>query len=114
MIDMGGASAQIAFELPAENNFSDESVQLVNLGCRDDDQRFLYQIFVTTFLGFGVNEGAKKYERTLEQKISNASNENKNSPIVYVRDGCLPTNFLKLANKNDGTQFVRKVSKLLL
>ncbi|KAI1717237.1 GDA1/CD39 (nucleoside phosphatase) family domain-containing protein [Ditylenchus destructor] len=108
MIDMGGASAQIAFELPAENNFSDESVQLVNLGCRDDDQRFLYQIFVTTFLGFGVNEGAKKYERTLEQKISNASNENKNSPIVYVRDGCLPTNFLKLANKNDGTQFVRK------
>ncbi|KAI1729873.1 GDA1/CD39 (nucleoside phosphatase) family domain-containing protein [Ditylenchus destructor] len=108
MIDMGGASAQIAFELPAENKFSDESVQLVNLGCRDDDQRFLYQIFVTTFLGFGVNEGAKKYERTLEQKLSNASNENKTSPIVYVRDGCLPTNFLKLVNKHDGSQFVRK------
>lgn len=114
---MGGASAQIAFELPPTTDFFSENVQIINLGCRDDDNRFLYKLFVTTFLGFGANEGSKKYEDFLMKKLRGSYNKSliaKNvthplSEIMYMQDGCLPLNFLKLVTKEDGQQFVRKV-----
>jgi len=171
MIDMGGASAQIAFELPLhsktpaaehkqENAIVDDNDEeaetpkeeekatreeeeaekdgnneLVNLGCREEDPRFLYRIFVTTFLGFGVNEGLKKYEHFLWRQLAaearqnnNSSNGNaidsmmnnnhhtpshNNSAAVppAVADGCLPVDFLKLAYLEDveDQQFVRMV-----
>lgn len=125
MVDMGGASAQIAFELPLDRmtieerqQNGNENMELINLGCRDDDKRFLYRIFVTTFLGFGVNEGAKKYENFLWKQLNNrnqnATNNytsNSTTPIVpIISDGCLPVNFLKLSNieEQDEKQFVRK------
>jgi ectonucleoside triphosphate diphosphohydrolase 4 len=102
MIDMGGASTQIAFEIPL-SDFQSENVQSVNLGATDDSEHLKYQLFVTTFLGFGVNEGAKKYENFLSNLVE-SSTEN----ISYVRDGCLPVNLMKIVTKDDGSQFVRK------
>lgn len=117
MIDMGGASAQIAFELPQNSDFISENVQLVNLGCRDNDNRFLYKLFVTTFLGFGTNEGSKKYEEFLKLKLDDlhkklnvSENITNLEPIILsTQDGCLPLNFLKLVNNKNGHQFIRKV-----
>lgn len=128
---MGGASAQIAFELPSNIEFLSENVQTINLGSDETDTKFLYKIFVTTFLGFGVNEGAKKYEKYLAKKLqskmdANVGNINNNTGINrifpdsnsskigsievnYIRDGCLPFNFMKLVTHDDGNQFVRKV-----
>lgn len=126
---MGGASAQIAFEvpidgisIPKEQPEDNENIELVNIGCRDDDKSFLYRIFVTTFLGFGVNEGAKKYEHFLWMKLrhenENVTNKNVNTtslPIISaISDGCLPVNFLKVTNieEQDEKQFVRKVIRM--
>lgn len=122
MIDMGGASAQIAFELPIEPSSierskqekdNDENIELINLGSHDDDRRYAYRIFVTTFLGFGVNEGAKKYERFLWKQLKtedgNANNKNTSKTIPLISDGCLPVDFLKLTSvEEEDQQFVRK------
>uniref|UniRef100_A0A914GX21 Uncharacterized protein n=1 Tax=Globodera rostochiensis TaxID=31243 RepID=A0A914GX21_GLORO len=119
MIDMGGASAQIAYELPFADSEggtlpkSGENVQLINLGCRDDDPRFRYRLFVTTFLGFGVNEGAKTYEKFLWKRLSGEwpmnSTEDAKMKVPTVVDGCLPLNLLKLTYVEENySQFVRK------
>ena len=45
MIDMGGASAQIAFELPMgdeKNDEEDGNTEMVNLGCRDEVSHSLF------------------------------------------------------------------------
>ncbi|KAL3103293.1 hypothetical protein niasHS_002479 [Heterodera schachtii] len=122
MIDMGGASAQIAYELPLGHSDAatggQENVQLLNLGCRDDDSRFRFRLFVTTFLGFGVNEGAKAYEKLLWKRLNNKrqaanSTETDNgkggTKVPTVVDGCLPVNMLKLSHAEENyDQFVRK------
>ncbi|KAK6024211.1 GDA1/CD39 family protein, partial [Ostertagia ostertagi] len=101
MIDMGGASMQIAFEMPPKDEFRSENVENVNLGCRDDDDRHKYKLFVTTFLGYGVNEGLRKYEQQLSDQLL-ATKES------YVRDECMPVNLQKVINRSDGSMFVRK------
>nr|CAD2123792.1 unnamed protein product [Meloidogyne enterolobii] len=112
MIDMGGASTQIAFELPLNLNEQqskeedeNENIQIIQL--ISSTKQFLFKIFVTTFLGFGVNEGAKKYEKLLWSKINNGRNSSEKEIIL---DGCLPKDFLKLTSieDEDGQQFVRK------
>lgn len=104
---MGGASVQIAFELPSNSSFTNENVEVINLGSREDDKSFQYRVFVTTFLGFGVNEGAKKYEKHLTEVFNKTPNENVTVP--YVSDSCLPLNRFMIEEKEDGTEFVRRV-----
>ncbi|CAJ0954213.1 unnamed protein product, partial [Mesorhabditis belari] len=101
MMDMGGASVQIAFELPQTSPFLSEHVENVNLGCRDESPLFKYKLFVTTFLGFGVNEGMKRYEQYL-YKTNGETNGS------HVRDECLPVNLQQLATNDDGSQFMKK------
>ncbi|KAE9419452.1 hypothetical protein Angca_002561, partial [Angiostrongylus cantonensis] len=101
MIDMGGASMQIAFEMSPRDDFRSGNVENVNLGCRDDDDRYKYKLFVTTFLGYGVNEGLRKYEQELSDRLL-ATNG------TYIRDECMPVNLQKVINRSDGSMFVRK------
>ncbi|KAL6729817.1 hypothetical protein Aduo_000836 [Ancylostoma duodenale] len=101
MIDMGGASMQIAFEMEPKDEFRSENVENVNLGCRDDDDRYKYKLFVTTFLGYGVNEGLRRYEQELSDRLLHTKES-------YVRDECMPVNLQKVINRSDGTMFVRK------
>ncbi|VIO86294.1 Uncharacterized protein BM_BM5276 [Brugia malayi] len=102
IIDMGGASVQIAVELNLTSG-TGESVESVNLSCNDNEQAYSYRLFVTTFLGYGVNEALRKYEQKLSNDLA-VENTNKS----FVRDPCLPVNLLKTVKNEDGSQFSRK------
>ena len=85
-LDMGGASAQIAFApnvTEAEKHAND--LKLLRLRSIDG-QETEYRVFVKTWLGSGVNEARKRYVATLLQ----ASGE---SGIAEIPDPCLPTGF---------------------
>ncbi|XP_028828762.1 ectonucleoside triphosphate diphosphohydrolase 7-like isoform X2 [Denticeps clupeoides] len=73
IIDMGGASLQIAYEVPGAVVFSspeqEEAAKSllaeINLGCDLEHTRHVYRIYVTTFLGFGGNMARQRYEDDL-------------------------------------------------
>ncbi|CAD5220211.1 unnamed protein product [Bursaphelenchus xylophilus] len=107
MIDMGGASVQIAFELPQDTKFNAPALEQVNLGALDDDAKFKYNLFVTTFLGFGVNEGAKKYDKEIDQKMVEKLKSANGSDVPSIKDDCLPLNYIRVSSLEDGSQFVK-------
>ena len=83
LLDMGGASAQIAFvpnATEAEKHGND--LKLVRLrrvnGSAED-----YKVFVTSWLGFGVNEARKLYLENLIQSYEGDG-------VVELPDPCLP------------------------
>ncbi|CAG8523867.1 8005_t:CDS:2 [Paraglomus occultum] len=68
-LDMGGASAQIAFEpnsLEAQKHREDlQNVTLYTL----DEKKLDYYVFVTTFLGFGTNEARRRYDPCIPKNL---------------------------------------------
>lgn len=82
-LDMGGASAQIAF-VPNATEADHHANDLKRLRMRTiDGKPTEYKIFTTTWLGFGVNEARKRYVEAL-QKASSAAETN------VLQDPCLP------------------------
>jgi len=83
-LDMGGASAQIAF---APNNTEAEkhANDLTLMRLRTiDGQPQEYKVFVTTWLGFGVNEARKKYVLELQKEYAVED-------LTEIPDPCLPS-----------------------
>ncbi|KXT17098.1 hypothetical protein AC579_2031 [Pseudocercospora musae] len=80
-LDMGGASAQIAFApnaTEAEKHANDlKLLRLRTVGGQQMD----YRVFVTTWLGFGANEARKRYVTRLLEASPNAHE---------LPDPCLP------------------------
>ncbi|KKY15620.1 putative nucleoside diphosphatase [Phaeomoniella chlamydospora] len=92
-LDMGGASAQIAFApnaTEAEKHAND--LKLLRLRTVDGSVSE-YRVFVTTWLGFGVHQARQRYLEELLDSI-NKSKE------LEIPDPCLPTGLL---TKMDGT-----------
>jgi Golgi apyrase len=81
-LDMGGASAQIAFApnaTEAEKHAND--LKLLRLRTINGDAEE-YRVFVTTWLGFGANEARKRYVAALEDAVGPGVQE--------YPDPCLP------------------------
>lgn len=114
MLEMGGASVQIAFEITSKyeleeikqrrNAKSESGMQDVlaefNLGCSDHDTDHSYLLYVTTFLGLGANTARDTYLKTYlgselakNKSVSNnlmAQNEvPKKSLSLKIVDPCL-------------------------
>uniref|UniRef100_A0A3B4Y0E6 Ectonucleoside triphosphate diphosphohydrolase 7-like n=1 Tax=Seriola lalandi dorsalis TaxID=1841481 RepID=A0A3B4Y0E6_SERLL len=76
IMDMGGASLQIAYEVPSAITFNspeeEEAGKSVlaefNLGCDVEHTQHVYRVYVTTFLGFGGNMARQRYEDQLVNK----------------------------------------------
>lgn len=70
ILDMGGASLQIAYEVPDSGAFSspqqEEAAKSLlaefNLGCDVQHAGHVYRVYVNTFLGFGGNFARQRYE----------------------------------------------------
>jgi Golgi apyrase len=90
-LDMGGASAQIAFApnaTEAEKHAND--LKLLRLR-RIDGSTEEYRVFVTTWLGFGANEARRRYVEALIDGIGYEKS-------TEIPDPCLPTG-LKMTSK---------------
>ncbi|XP_074643292.1 ectonucleoside triphosphate diphosphohydrolase 4-like isoform X2 [Tubulanus polymorphus] len=112
IIDMGGGSVQIAFEIPKSVG-SDQPIvnkNLIadfNLGCKNSDDDHNYRVYVTTFLGFGANSARQRYEELIineavQAKLTVIENgtrvfigSSRSSPIF---DPCLPVNLEQVVN----------------
>ncbi|XP_010134753.1 PREDICTED: ectonucleoside triphosphate diphosphohydrolase 7-like, partial [Buceros rhinoceros silvestris] len=69
ILDMGGASLQIAYEVPDSGAFSPQQEEAAksllaefNLGCDVQHTGHVYRVYVNTFLGFGGNFARQRYE----------------------------------------------------
>ncbi len=98
MIDMGGGSVQIAYEIDERlPRLSEHLMQPVNLGCQDHDSEHQYRLYVATFLGYGANVAIQRYEEAMTPKLGAAEF----APVV--RDPCLPTNLVKTVHLSTTT-----------
>ncbi|GFO40951.1 ectonucleoside triphosphate diphosphohydrolase 7 [Plakobranchus ocellatus] len=91
IIDMGGGSVQIAFEVTDQDqikNIPSPLISEINLGCQDSDLEHSYKIYVTTFLGYGANSARERYENMLIQETKSKSQ--RITEDGTIRDVCLP------------------------
>ncbi|XP_060581905.1 ectonucleoside triphosphate diphosphohydrolase 7-like isoform X2 [Ruditapes philippinarum] len=87
MIDMGGGSMQIAYELTANiDSVPKHLIAEFNLGCLNSDVDHTYRVYVTTFLGYGANEARDRYEEMLVSKIKQNANVRLKRAAVYNDD----------------------------
>ncbi|MCJ1335381.1 Golgi apyrase [Bachmanniomyces sp. S44760] len=96
-LDMGGASAQIAFAPNAtEADRHANDLKLLRLRTVDGDAAE-YRVFVTTWLGFGVHEARNRYVKALLEGTGGADSK-------ALPDPCLPKG---LTLTTDGKPWVR-------
>lgn len=81
IIDMGGGSTQIAFEVSQQGQIAHEDYIQFNLGA-SDTTHLDYKLFVTTHLGFGANIAHSKYHEMLIDQY--------NREDQAISDPCLP------------------------
>ncbi|KAM4611895.1 ectonucleoside triphosphate diphosphohydrolase 7-like isoform 1-T2 [Polymixia lowei] len=119
IMDMGGASLQIAYEVPGAVTFSSPQEEEAgktllaefNLGCDVEHTQHVYRVYVTTFLGFGGNMARQRYEdqlvnRTLANNrlLSAQTGLSEEKPHL---DPCLPAGLLDTVARDGHTVYLR-------
>lgn len=84
-MEIGGASLQIAYEIPSNVSVPADLGATINLGCDVHADSHEYKVYVTTFLGYGADVARKKYiKHTFD---NNRDQIRKHESIL---DPCLP------------------------
>ncbi|KAG7231736.1 hypothetical protein INR49_010440 [Caranx melampygus] len=119
IMDMGGASLQIAYEVPSAITFSspeqEEAGKSVlaefNLGCDVEHTQHVYRVYVTTFLGFGGNMARQRYEDQLVNKtlaknrfLTTQMGLSEDKPYL---DPCLPVGLSDAVVRGNHTLYLR-------
>ncbi|XP_059113733.1 ectonucleoside triphosphate diphosphohydrolase 7 [Peromyscus eremicus] len=119
ILDMGGASLQIAYEVPTSASDlppkQEEAAKILlaefNLGCDVQHTEHVYRVYVTTFLGFGGNFARQRYE---ELVLNETLNKNRLlgqktglSPDSPFLDPCLPVGLTDVVERNSQVLHVR-------
>ncbi|KAL4612881.1 ectonucleoside triphosphate diphosphohydrolase 7 [Arapaima gigas] len=119
IIDMGGASLQIAYEVPMAVTFSspeqEEAAKSLlaefNLGCDRDHTQHVYRVYVTTFLGFGGNMARQRYEDAMVSstlaRFGLTGDRMGLTPSTPYLDPCLPTGLSDTIKSNGHEIFLR-------
>ncbi|KAK3819792.1 MAG: nucleoside phosphatase family-domain-containing protein [Benniella sp.] len=92
-LDMGGASTQIAFE-PSPKASEEHANDLTKVSLRTLDGKTLeYNVFVTTFLGYGSNQARRRYVKDyLLEDHKELLETQKPGVQIAIEDPCLPKN----------------------
>uniref|UniRef100_T1JHJ1 Uncharacterized protein n=1 Tax=Strigamia maritima TaxID=126957 RepID=T1JHJ1_STRMM len=105
ILDMGGASMQIGFELTRNVQLktlqTDQRSHLAefNLGCLEHGKEHVYHVYVTTYLGLGANEVLDLYEKNVTASAAEAAaNENRTS--ISLLDPCFPNDFIRTETRD--------------
>ncbi|NXD67837.1 ENTP7 diphosphohydrolase, partial [Eolophus roseicapillus] len=119
ILDMGGASLQIAYEVPDSGDFSspqqEEAAKSLlaefNLGCDVQHTGHVYRVYVNTFLGFGGNFARQRYEDLVlnQTYVHNRLHGQQMglSPEMPFLDPCLPVGLEDTVVRGGQTLFVR-------
>ncbi|KAM9379583.1 ectonucleoside triphosphate diphosphohydrolase 7 [Phaethornis superciliosus] len=119
ILDMGGASLQIAYEVPDSGAFSspqqEEAAKSLlaefNLGCDVQHTDHVYRVYVNTFLGFGGNFARQRYEelalnQTYVQNRLHSQQMGLNPEMPFL-DPCLPVGLEDTVTRGSQTLYVR-------
>ncbi|TMS03146.1 Ectonucleoside triphosphate diphosphohydrolase 4 [Larimichthys crocea] len=87
VLDMGGVSTQIAYEVPKTEEVAKNLLAEFNLGCDAHRTEHVYRVYVSTFLGFGGNAARQRYQESL---VRNTATRNKLLGSTYWRDSRVP------------------------
>ncbi|KAM4702821.1 ectonucleoside triphosphate diphosphohydrolase 7 [Rhinophrynus dorsalis] len=113
ILDMGGGSLQIAYEVPKTMTFPSTEHEEVaksmlaefNLGCDLQHTGHVYRVYVTTFMGFGGNFARQRYEDmvfndtiTKSKLLGKQIGVNSNTSFL---DPCLPDGLKDKIHRQD-------------
>ncbi|CAH6953856.1 ectonucleoside triphosphate diphosphohydrolase 7 [Phodopus roborovskii] len=119
ILDMGGASLQIAYEVPTSASVlppkQEEEAKILlaefNLGCDVQHTEHVYRVYVTTFLGFGGNFARQRYEELVLNETLNRNRllgqKTGLSPDNPFLDPCLPVGLTDVVERNSQVLHVR-------
>ncbi|KFQ48966.1 Ectonucleoside triphosphate diphosphohydrolase 4, partial [Nestor notabilis] len=119
VLDMGGVSTQIAYEVPKTVSFASSQQEEVaknllaefNLGCDAHQTEHVYRVYVATFLGFGGNAARQRYEDNLftstvlkNRLLGKQTGLTSDSPYL---DPCLPLDAQDEIQQSGQTMYLR-------
>ncbi|XP_010155723.1 PREDICTED: ectonucleoside triphosphate diphosphohydrolase 4, partial [Eurypyga helias] len=111
ILDMGGVSTQIAYEVPKTEEVAKNLLAEFNLGCDAHQTEHVYRVYVATFLGFGGNAARQRYEDSLfastvlrNRVLGKQTGMTPDSPYL---DPCLPLDAEDEIQQNGQIMYLR-------